>query len=90
MIYQTSSPDIQSTSTPFALKSARARSISFMSSACASGTSLNVKTGSAWVDGAKQQIGKCVMNERRDPGAVGAIAGRGPFPLEDEGCGLEK
>jgi hypothetical protein len=42
------------------------------------------KKGSAWVDGAKQQIGKCVMNEWRDPGAVVAIAGRGPFPLEDE------
>jgi hypothetical protein len=27
------------------------------------------------------------MNEWRDPGAVVAIAGRGPFPLGDEGCG---
>jgi hypothetical protein len=48
------------------------------------------KKGSAWVDGAKQQIGKYVMNEWRDPGAVVAIAGKGPFPLEDEGYGLEK
>lgn len=34
----------QSTETPFVLKSAFARSISFKSSACAAGTSLNVKT----------------------------------------------
>jgi hypothetical protein len=34
----------QSTSTPLVLKSALAMSISFISSACASGTSLNVKT----------------------------------------------
>jgi hypothetical protein len=34
----------QSTSTPLVLRSALAMSISFISSACASGTSLNVKT----------------------------------------------
>ena len=50
------------------------------------------KEGSAWVDGAKSiERKKCVVNEQRDPGAVGASAGRVPFPRkDDEGCGLKE